>query len=409
MKICGVIAEYNPFHNGHARHLAETLQILGSETAIICVMSGNYTQRGDFAVLEKYRRAEMAARCGADLVLELPLSSCLSSAEGFAFGGIALLHALGCVSYLSFGSECGEIQLIRQAAKLQKSQQAQAALRHALAKGLPYAAAMQHAVMGLDENCSLLFSQPNNTLGIAYCAALDTLHSTITPMTIRREGAAHDAKYAVDAVPSASLLRTLLTDGQSAACQPLMPPQSWAVLQDAMQQGAAPVLCDAVDTAIVSYLRRLSPTDFSRYCGGADGLEYRLYEIAQKYASFTEICAAAQTRRYPLARIRRVLFRAWLNLPANLPYMPSFVRVLALGKYGRDILRNMKRSCALPVIMKPSAAPKHYPSLASILEQDRLADDLYALAFPAPALRRGGESLRKTPYIYFSNKHNMQE
>ena len=127
MKICGVVAEYNPFHNGHARHLAETRRLLGAETAIVCAMSGNYVQRGSLAVFEKYQRAEAAARCGADLVLELPLSACLWSAPGFARGGISLLHALGCVTHLSFGVECASLALLRRAAALSRAQSRRAA------------------------------------------------------------------------------------------------------------------------------------------------------------------------------------------------------------------------------------------------------------------------------------------
>ena len=194
MKICGIIAEYNPFHNGHARHLAETRRALGENTALVCVMSGNYVQRGDLAMMEKHRRAEAAVRCGADLVLDMPLSACLSSAEGFARGGVSVLEALGCVTHLSFGSEAGVISPIRHAAALRDNPDIICALRRHLRTGLPYAAAMQQAVSAVDAEAGALYQNPNNTLGIAYCMALRALNSTIEPLTVLRAGAAHDAQ-----------------------------------------------------------------------------------------------------------------------------------------------------------------------------------------------------------------------
>ena len=200
MKICGIVAEYNPFHNGHARHLAETRRRLGAETAIVCAMSGNYVQRGDLAILEKYRRAQAAARCGADLVLELPLSACLWSAAGFAWGAVSLLEALGCVTHLSFGAEHADLTLLRRAAALSRSE-GNEALRQGLAAGLSYAAAMQQAVSAADPEAGALLASPNNTLAVEYLSALRTLHSAIEPIAVERVGGAHDSADTPDNLP----------------------------------------------------------------------------------------------------------------------------------------------------------------------------------------------------------------
>lgn len=398
MKICGVVAEYNPFHNGHARHLAETRRLLGAETAIVCVMSGNYVQRGDLAILEKYQRAEAAARCGADLVLELPLSACLSSAEGFARGAISALDALGCVTHLSFGAEHADLTLLRRAAALSRS--IEETLRQSLASGLSYAAAMQQAVSSADPEAGALLASPNNTLAVEYLSALRTLHSAIEPIAVERVGGAHDSAGAPDGLPSASYLRGLLAQGDNSACRPLMPAASFAVLERAIQRGEAPIVRGTIDPALVAHLRRLSPEILARYLGGADGLENRLAEAIRDHITFDDICAAAQTRRYPLARVRRVLMRAWLDLPHSVPPEPEYVRVLAIGERGRNILRRMKTTCSLPVILKPSSAHTLPDALQPALIRDALAEDLYALAFPAPSLRIGGGHYRKTPYLY---------
>lgn len=398
MTVCGIVAEYNPFHAGHAHHLAETRRALGADTAIVCAMSGNFVQRGDLAVMEKYRRAEAAVQCGADLVLETPLPACLWSASGFAFGAVALLDALGCVTHLSFGAERADLALLRRAADLSRAEGAPAdALRQALAAGLPYAAAVQQAVAATDPEAGALLASPNNTLAVEYLCALDALESAMQPLAILRAGGAHDSEIPADGLPSASYLRKLLAQSNTDACRPLMPPSSFAVLSRAMAAGEAPVTRSAVDQAILAHLRRLTPDDLARYCG-KDGLENRLWTAIRDNTDFNAICSAAQTRRYPLARVRRALLRAWLDLPTSVPPTADYVRVLAVGARGRDILRRMKDTCALPVIVKPVTERILPEEIQPALARDALADDLYALAYPAPALRVGGGRFRKTPF-----------
>ncbi|MFQ7241734.1 nucleotidyltransferase family protein, partial [Agathobaculum sp.] len=255
MTVCGIVAEYNPFHAGHAHHIAETRRILGADAAVVCAMSGNFVQRGDLAVMEKYARAEAAVRCGADLVLETPLAACLSSAEGFACGAVSLLDALGCVTHLSFGAEQADLALLQQAADLSLRQSE--ALRQGLAAGLPYAAAMQQAVSAADPEAGALLASPNNTLGVEYLRALAASGSRMQPLAIERKGGAHDSDTPADGLPSASYLRGLLAGGDAAACRPIMPEASFAVLEREIQQGAAPVTRSAVDQAILAHLRRL--------------------------------------------------------------------------------------------------------------------------------------------------------
>lgn len=398
MPVCGVVAEYNPFHAGHAHHLAETRRALGADTAIVCAMSGNFVQRGDLAVMEKYRRAEAAVQCGADLVLETPLSACLWSASGFAFGAVALLNALGCVTHLSFGAEHADLTLLRRAADLSRAEGKHAdALRQALAAGLPYAAAVQQAVAATDPEAGALLASPNNTLAVEYLSALDALGSSIQPLAILRAGGAHDSAIPADGLPSASYLRKLLAQGGLEECLPLMPQASFSVLARAVGAGEAPVTRGVVDQAMLAHLRRLSPADLALYCGD-DGLENRLWTAIRDHTSVAAICTAAQTRRYPLARVRRALMRAWLDLPTSVPPTAEYVRVLAVGARGRDILRRMKDTCALPVIVKPVTERTLPDAIQPALARDALADDLYALAYPAPALRVGGGRFRKTPF-----------
>ena len=396
MTVCGIVAEYNPFHAGHAHHIAETRRVLGADTAAVCAMSGNFVQRGDLAVMEKYARAAAAVRCGADLVLETPLSACLSSAEGFARGAVALLDALGCVTHLSFGAERADLALLQRAADLSHRQEE--ALRQGLAAGLPYAAAMQQAVGAADPEAGALLASPNNTLGVEYLRALAARGSRMQPLAIERKGGAHDSDTPADGLPSASYLRGLLARGDAEACRPLMPEASFAVLEQEIQSGAAPVVRNAADLAILAHLRRLDAAALIPFCSGDNGLAHRLADAIRYNTSFSEICTAAQTRRYPLARVRRVLLRAWLGLPQSVSPEPQYIRVLAIGRQGRTILRRMKDTCALPVVIKPATERSLPENLQPALARDALADDLYALAYPAPGLRVGGGHFRKTPF-----------
>ena len=362
-------------------------------------MSGNFVQRGDLAVLEKYARAEAAVQCGADLVLETPLAACLSSAEGFARGAVSLLDALGCVTHLSFGAEIADAALLRRAAGLTRAEGAHAdALRQALAAGLPYAAAVQQAVCTADPAAGALLASPNNTLAVEYLCALDARGSGMQPLAIERKGGAHDSGAPVDGLPSASYLRGLLAAGDAEACRPLMPQASFAVLAAELARGGAPARAAACSQAMLAHLRRLTPEALLRYAGGSDGLHHRLHAAIRDGTSFAGICQAAQTRRYPLARVRRALLRAYLDVPADDPVQPAYLRVLAIGPRGRDILRRMKDACALPVIVKPVTERGLPANLQPALARDALADDLYALAYPAPKWRVGGGRFRKTPF-----------
>ncbi len=179
--VCGIVAEYNPFHSGHMFHIRRTREKLGGDTIIVCAMSGNFVQRGDFTVLDKYVRAEMAVRGGADLVLELPLAAALSSAEGFARGAVALLHGIGC-RFLSFGAENADISLVQQAAEALNALSPASGNR----SGLSYAACRQQELAALDPAAAALLESPNNTLGIEYCRALRDF--PMQPLAVARRG-----------------------------------------------------------------------------------------------------------------------------------------------------------------------------------------------------------------------------
>lgn len=435
MTICGIIAEYNPFHLGHAHHLLETRRRLDPDALLVCAMSGNFVQRGDFALLEKYERAAMAVECGADLVVELPLPAALSSGDGFARGGVKLLAALGC-SHISFGAECDNLLLLLRAAALVHSSKIEPLFKAARNSGLNYAAALQKAAEALDPEAALLLSEPNNVLGMAY--SLQAVAAGITPIPIPRVGAGHNDSAAKDGFASASCLRGLilsahlrpavsgsLTDAAgsgvlsensvsvgsglpaangvpsgsgSLSAEPwraYMPTAAADRLLSALRENRAPVAASRCDTALLSHLRRLDVESLRPYAAGLSGFAERLHLAIQKGCTFEEVCAAAKTRSYTLAHIRRTLLRAYLDLPVTLSLDPQYIRVLALSPGGAEILRRAK----LPVITKPASERRLPEALQPALRHDALADSLYALAAPHKSERSAQARWRKTPFV----------
>lgn len=379
MTVCGVVAEYNPFHTGHAHHLSETRRALGGDTAVVCAMSGNFVQRGEGALVDKYARARMAVQNGADLVVELPLACALSSAEGFARGAVQTLRAFSCDA-LSFGCESGDAALIQKAAGLLDS------LAFSPEKGLSYAASRQKALRRLDPAAAALLDAPNNTLAIEYCRALRG--TDVRPLAVRRRGAAHDAGLPLDGFASASLLRARIRAGGLEDCAPFLPGNTLELLRE-----LPPV--PPLDALLFPILRRLS-ADGALCTGSRDGFDERLAAAVHKAACWEEAVSLAQTRRFPAARVRRALTRLALGVPADADVLPQYLRMLAIGEKGRSLLKNAQTD--LPIIIKPASEKRLPAALQPALARDAFADDLYALASPDPARRAGGSHFRQTPY-----------
>ena len=262
MKTAGIITEYNPLHYGHLALIQAVRQQFGGDTAVICAMSGDFVQRGDFALVRRHARAEAAVRSGADLVLELPLLWAVSSAEGFAQGGVEVLTATGLLDVLAFGSECGDTAALARAAGALEDAAFQTALKAELTKGDSFAAARQRAVAALLSPSDALLSDPNNTLGIEYCRALLRVGAAPALFTIPRTGAAHDATPENAGGYSASAIRHLLAEGRRADALSRMVPAMRTVYEAEETAGRAPVFAAACERAILARLRSMTPAEF---------------------------------------------------------------------------------------------------------------------------------------------------
>ena len=370
METAGIVAEYNPFHRGHAWHIAETRRRLGGDAPVVCVMSGHWVQRGECALADKWLRAALALDRGADLVVELPTPWAMASAESFARGAVALLAATGVVNVLSFGSETGELAPLEEAAAALDAPDYPERLRAALGRGLSFPAARQEAAG------AACLSAPNNNLGVEYLRSLRALGSTIRPLTVPRQGAGHDGP-AAGGFASASELRRLLRAGRGEEAAPYLTAPWSGELAD-MQH---------IERAVLARLRTMGEGDWAALPdgGGAEGLPSRLAKAAREAVSLEDFYARAKTRRYPHARLRRLALAAFLGLrAAERPAAPPYVRVLGLGGRGRVLLRRMKDTCPLPVIVKPAQARELDGPARTLFESEARYTDLYGLCFPAP-------------------------
>lgn len=401
MQIAGIIVEYNPMHAGHLHLLEETRARLGADTAIIGVMSGNFVQRGDFALLRKQSRARAAVESGVDLVLELPLPWAVSSAERFADGGVCTLAATGLATHLAFGCECGDGDRLRRLAAALTDAEFSRQLKAELRAGDSFAAARQRAVGGLvsPEDAACLAS-PNNILGVEYCKSLLRHGSSLQMVAVTREGTPHDGALEADAHPSATALRGLIRAGERARALELLPPAMRAVYEEEERAGRAPVFAETCQRALLARLRTMTETDFARLDQGREGLYHRLYAASRTASSLPELLAAAKTKRYAYARLRRMVLWAYLGLdPAcQLDEVP-YLRPLAANGVGRTLLARMRQTASVPILTKPADVRRLSEPAKALFAQEVRATDLYTLAYPELTAAKGGTEWREGPAI----------
>lgn len=384
MTIAGIIAEYNPFHNGHLYQIEQTKR--AGATHIVAVMSGSFVQRGEPALFSKWERAAAALKSGVDLVLELPVSYAMSSAERFGFGGVFLLHALGCVNMLSFGSESGDLAKLQAAADLCLNLHQNSDFSALLKSGCSYPTARTRTVAILaGEQTASLLSSPNNTLGIAYLNALTKLKSDIRPFTVSRVGTAHDAEETSGNYASASLLRQKLWAGESITA--FVPQAATDCLT-----GKPTADPNKLETALLWQLRRMPAEDYAALPDVTEGLQHRLYRAAQSAESLSDFLDRVKTKRYTHARLRRIAWSAALGLRQTDYRLPiPYLRVLGFNPRGREILALAGQTAALPIVSSFREIEKISPRFAAL---EKGATDLWNLAV-SPPLPCGADYTRK--------------
>ena len=389
MKIAAVISEFNPFHNGHRYFIDSVREKLGSDTCIIALMSGNYTQRGEVAIADKLTRAEAAILGGADLVLEIPFPYSASSAEFFARAGVFMADALSIVDTLAFGSECGDLEKLSTVAQRLSSNE----FTEALAKAVEDEADMGHARITERVFCRLygddggLLSRPNDILAIEYLRAINRFGASLSPLVIKRIGDYH-AKKLSDGI-SASSVRMALAAADPTAYS-AMPEGSANAIRKAFSAGHAPAELTRLGSILLSYFRTVTPSE-------KDDLGHRLKNAAIRATDFDEFLSLAATKRYTHAHLRRAVWHRYFGVTsADLREPPAFTQVLGMNDRGRMALRLAAKQSKLAILTK--AADSH--ALVGVAARQALlsqrADLIYPLAMPVPV--SGNYFILSAPY-----------
>ncbi len=367
MKTAAIVCEYNPLHLGHAKQYARIRQALGEDTRILCLMSGNFVQRGEPAIFDKASRAAGAVLSGANLVLELPLTAALSSAEGFAAGAVAVLDQLGGIDNLCFGCESDDGNKIMSTAELLCSPEFSRRLQEGLKDGDSFAALRQRSLEALGGDGSLLQS-PNNILGVEYCKALLAHNSAIRPLAIHRAGDYHDLLPDREN-PSATALRAMLPGGDWLS---YVPEAAREILGSCIPHR----LCWG-ERAVLARLRAMKDAEFEALPYGAEGLWRKLMANARQAPSLEALMAGVKSRRYARSRIARMVLCAFLGLSeADLTAPAPYVRILAFDEEGRKFLRAARERSALPLLHLGETAR------GAFAELERRAEALYPLFLP---------------------------
>lgn len=397
MRAVGIVCEYNPFHRGH-QYLIEACRLkFGADTAAVCAMSGDFVQRGEAALFDKFTRAEAACRTGADLVLELPLPWCLSSAEGFASGTVAMLTALGCDT-LAFGSESGDAGALEKLAEYLLSPDALTEIRRRMDAdaSLSFARARQLSAQAALGDTAMLLNGPNDILGVEYLKAIRKSGADAKPLIVRREGGGHDSR-GEGAFRSAMQLREMIRAGEDPA--PYIPAAAMAVYRSAAEAGQ--VRDDRLlETALLSRLYSVKPEVFDAVPDAGGGAGRRLYSAVRNGGGMEQIAAAASSKHLTAARMRRMLLCAILGLRAeDAKGAPPYLRILAANEKGRVLLRERSADSPIPVLTKPAAARSLGGRAERIFTLGAGAHDLYRLGCVSRVGIRPDADWRQNPTV----------
>jgi len=378
MKILGIVAEYNPFHNGHLYHLQKALEASNAD-ATIAVMSGNFIQRGEPALLDKFTRADIAVKNGIDLVIELPLYYSVATAEKFAFGAVKLLSECG-VNNIAFGVENNDIEKLNSITDIliKEPVNYKEELKKQLDLGLSYPEARSNAVskiLGISNN---ILNKPNNILAIEYLKALKTINSSITPILLDRVDSGYYDTDSNTNILSATGIREKLKNNEDVDVY---------LPSNTLENMYKPVFLENFEENIIYALRKMSLEDLKELPDVTEGLENRIFYAIQNSKSLEELLNNIKTKRYPLTRIKRILISALLDMSkTNLNTFdksggPQYIRVLSFNQKGQELLSTITSTTSLPVV---TSVNKFFENSNEIQEEmilsDILATNIYTMA-----------------------------
>lgn len=393
-KVLGIIAEYNPFHNGHLYHLEQSKKETGA-TYTVAIMSGNFTQRGNTSIIDKWSKAESALHCGIDLVLELPVLYSISSAENFADGAIKILDSLKVVDYLSFGAETADVSTLNEIAKVlyTEPRKYKTFLSHELKKGLSFPKARENALMMYLNDIrrfTNVISSPNNILGIEYLKALLKYKSNIKPIAIHRTASGYNDLSYSDNIASSTAIRNIMKNNGFDILRNLLPEPSYSILIKNLKQGHIVPDLSAFEKEIIYNLRKMDISEIAELPDVSEGLEFALKNTANSCNTLNEFINIIKSKRYTNTRIQRILLYALLGITKkdmDLSKKTSpYIRVLATNKRGKFLISEiLKANPKLEIITSVKRYLDSNPSknYQLMLNQDIWATNVYTIGYEA--------------------------
>ena len=390
--VLGIIAEYNPFHNGHLYQIEEAKRKTGAKY-VVAVMSGNFTQRGDTSLVNKWAKAQMAIANGVDIVLELPTVYSISSAENFAQGAIKVLDSLKIVDTLCFGTETDDFAALNNISNILSNEPKEytAILNHELSKGLSYPKARENALMMYLNDIKRyanIVSGSNNILGIEYLKALKSLKSPMTPLAIQRKKVYYNDERIVDEYASSTAIRKLLTLGEFDEIRKVMPTTSYRILKDEIEKGNYVLNITKYEKEILYNLRKMSVEDIANLPDVSEGLENLIKNAANSCNNLEELINIIKSKRYTQTRIQRILLYALLGITKKdmdtSKKITPYARVLGVSAKGREMLSDIckiNRRIQMITSVKKYLEYTNNKALKEMLEKDIFATDIYTLGF----------------------------
>ena len=388
-RILGIISEYNPFHNGHLYQLEKSKELVNPDYSI-CIMSGNFVQRGEPSLIDKWSKAEIAVKCGFDMVIELPTVYAISSAENFAQGAIKILQAFGDVT-LSFGSELGNLSILNEFADIfyDEPKEYLTILNHELDKGLSYPKARENAVLFYLNDIrkySNVLSSPNNILAIEYLKAIKKFKSKILPITIKRIGTEYNSTNINGSFASATAIRKLINDNKN--IKGLLPKPSFEILNSNIKYGKLVNSIKIFEKEIIYTLRKMSVQEIANLQDVSEGLENLIKQAANSCNNLEDLINSIKSKRYTRSRIQRILLYSILNITKkdiqDSYKAKPYIRILGVSQHGRSLLSEVSSNrLKYPVVtsVKKFMDSNNNKTLKNMLEKDILATNIYTLGY----------------------------
>ena len=400
--VLGIIAEYNPFHNGHLYHLKESKKATGAEYTV-AIISGNFTQRGSTSIIDKWKKTEMALQNGVDLIIELPVLYSISSSENFAEGSIKILNSLGIIDFLSFGSETSDIKILNNFANIlyDEPKEYKKILSNYLDTGLSFPKARENALLEYIknfedvntnfDNYKNILSSPNNILGIEYLKALKKYKSSIKPVCVKRSIADYNSSdISINtSIASATAIRALVKNQNFNTIKTVIPEKSYSILADCINSGCIIPDLNCFEKEIIYVLRKMSIKEIANLPDVSEGLEFLIKKAVNSCNTLTELLNTIKSKRYTITRLQRILLYALLDISKKDMKLSKevdspYIRVLGFNDNGKKLISKiMDKNPNQPLItsVKKFVDNNSNTSLQTMLNKDIFATNVYSLGF----------------------------